>query len=913
VSTEQARNALEIFEQALAVAPAELAEFLQQACLENEELRAEVDSLLAAHSEADQFLSVGDTDAPRPSGLAPSSLIDNPTKPGARLGDFLIEKQIGAGGMGVVYQAEQISLKRRVALKVLPAHLRFSASAKARFRHEIEAAARLHHSNIVAVHTTGEAEEIQFYAMELIDGPSLGALIRQLRASPIPELRSASGVETTEEQAPNTICSAADLTAASEIEDQPSWDNFLHERLSKNYFDSIATILAEVADGLAYAHTHKVIHRDIKPSNLLFSLDGRLHVSDFGLARMLEQPGITQTGEFVGTPFYMAPEQVSASIGQVDGRTDIYALGATLYEMLTLQPLFPGESRDQVIAQIGRDEPMSPRRLNKRVPRSLETICLKAIEKDPARRYQTADVMASDLRCYVNRFAISAKRAGPMARGIKWAGRHRALTATLVLSACFALTSFFFATQAHQTQQLWSVEQQNRVIETAFLATMEGDTQRAEDAVEEARQLNAPPGKIRMLEGIVALYSNHYPEAYKHLKQSVALLPEDLTALSLLCRASAIEQRIKESNAIWKSIQHRQPANLTEYLFKATEEVSRDPVQALKTLDDAIRQYPNSVTARLIRGDARTMLAQEQSDPINAEAALKDFEVASEFLGQNIFVLKKQMKACLIAAVAYESNDQPDKRQEQLDLAAEVAEFLKGYPDSIDAYYWRAKFFDYQEEIDLSIVEYQQIRKHRIMFLVISLFQQGRFDEALALCNERNKRYPNSRWTGFLTALTQLATDKSPNMAVAAYFKDLTGFLDPSIDLLFSNTLLCLSGNIEEARLASVRIRDAHRESGAQAPWFEVLLEFCCGNLSPNDLLEQARTSRSKQIEGNFVIAITELAQGHRQAARMHFLRCAELRTFNQLHDAISRAILAQMDRNPNWPAWVKADSAGSF
>src|SRR5262249_39777511 len=162
--------------------------------------------------------------------------------------------------------------------------------------------------------------------------------------------------------------------------------------------------------------------------------DGRLSVNDFGLARVLEQPGMTVTGEFVGTPAYMSPEQITSGRVPLDHRTDIYSLGATLYELLTLQAPFPGQRRDQLLAQSLHKEPMQPRKLNKQVPRDLETICLKALDKDPDRRYQTSGAMADDLRRFVNRFAIAAKRAGLLKRLSKWVRRHPALTAALVLA-----------------------------------------------------------------------------------------------------------------------------------------------------------------------------------------------------------------------------------------------------------------------------------------------------------------------------------------------------------------------------------------------------------------------------------------------------------------------------------------------
>src|SRR5262249_40935305 len=186
------------------------------------------------------------------------------------------------------------------------------------------------------------------------------------------------------------------------------------------YFDTVARMLAEGADALDYAHRQGGVHRGMKPSKLLLSPDGRLSINDFGLARVLEQTGMTMPGEIVGTPAYMSPEQIAAGRTPLDHRTDIYSLGATLYELLTLHPPFTGERRDQVLAQILHKEPTAPRKLNPKVPRDLETICLKAMEKDLDRRYQTAPAMAEDLRRYLNRFAIRARRAGPLERLSKW-------------------------------------------------------------------------------------------------------------------------------------------------------------------------------------------------------------------------------------------------------------------------------------------------------------------------------------------------------------------------------------------------------------------------------------------------------------------------------------------------------------
>ena len=306
-------------------------------------------------------------------------------------------------------------------MKVLSTGLGLTTKAIMRFKREAEAAAKLHHTNIVPVYWTGDENRVPYYAMELIDGPSLDHVICQLRAdsdSAKGEAPSSTQNTSIDSQSPipawveetigfQSIQSAIKSNGSA----SPSLDTSSIGS-GHSFYDSVANMMAGVADALAHAHDHGIIHRDIKPANLLLSSDGRLSINDFGLARMLEQPGMTMTGEFMGSPMYMSPEQIAAGRLPLDHRTDIYSLGASLYQSLTLEPPFPGQQRDQVLSQIVHKDPPPPRSIKKQIPKDLETICLKAMEKDPDRRYQTADLMAEDLRRFVNRHAISARRIG---------------------------------------------------------------------------------------------------------------------------------------------------------------------------------------------------------------------------------------------------------------------------------------------------------------------------------------------------------------------------------------------------------------------------------------------------------------------------------------------------------------------
>ena len=297
-----------------------------------------------------------------------------------QLGDFEILRELGRGGMGVVYEAKQKSLNRHVALKVLSTGLGLSTKAIMRFKREAEAAAKLHHTNIVPIYATGEENRTPYYAMELVDGPSLDQVIRQFRQDA--SKSSPDGLDSTHDfhaeqssgEVPEWVAATIGLGRPESVGRSSPSTSSVNSSSSfasgSEYYDNVARMMAEVADALAHAHDQGVIHRDIKPSNLLLSADGRLSVNDFGLARMLEQPGMTISGELMGSPMYMSPEQIAAGRLPLDHRTDIYSLGATLYEMLTLRHPFDGRQRDQILSQIVHKEPVRPARSTNGFPRT---------------------------------------------------------------------------------------------------------------------------------------------------------------------------------------------------------------------------------------------------------------------------------------------------------------------------------------------------------------------------------------------------------------------------------------------------------------------------------------------------------------------------------------------------------------
>jgi tetratricopeptide (TPR) repeat protein len=330
--------------------------------------------------------------------------------------------------MGTVYEAWQRSLQRMVALKVLARHVSATPKAVVRFQREAQAAAKLHHTHIVPIFAQGEADGMYYYAMEFIEGDGLNAIIANLRNNQATDAPTTVDLAETIALTPSregVIRTRSASDGPTLLDDQDPALALGVRIMTAEDFHNIARHLADVADALDYAHQRGVIHRDIKPHNLLLGVDGRMQISDFGLARLAEQPGVTLTGEVIGSPLYMSPEQITGNPDDVDHRADIYSLGATMYEWLTLRPPYPGETRERVIGMILSSDPPPLRSLNEAIPLDLETICLKAIERNRERRYRTAGEMRDDLRHYLASRPIVAKRTGFAARAFKFVGRHQ--------------------------------------------------------------------------------------------------------------------------------------------------------------------------------------------------------------------------------------------------------------------------------------------------------------------------------------------------------------------------------------------------------------------------------------------------------------------------------------------------------
>jgi len=374
-----------------------------------------------------------------------------------QLGEYRILREIGRGGMGVVYEAVQESLGRHVALKVLPYHGLLNSARVARFRREARAVARLHHTNIVPVFVVGVHEGIQYYAMQFIHGQGLNEVLHAVKrlhgakASSPPDQGLATSVAENLVSGHFAECEfALPLARSGQAEEgtgvagtpleerkapSPSHSH-LTTQPEAQYYRSVAQIGVQVAEALDYAHGERVLHRDIKPSNLLLDIHGRVWVTDFGLAKADETEEFSDPGDIVGTLCYMAPERFQ---GQADARSDVYGLGLTLYELATLEAAFADSQRARLIERVTREEPRRPRELDPKIPRDLETIILKAIAKDPGQRYATARALADDLYRFLADRPVCARRSLLWQRAWRWCRRNPALAA-LIATVVFFVT-----------------------------------------------------------------------------------------------------------------------------------------------------------------------------------------------------------------------------------------------------------------------------------------------------------------------------------------------------------------------------------------------------------------------------------------------------------------------------------------
>jgi tetratricopeptide (TPR) repeat protein len=815
---------------------------------------------LARYSDIADELRAFLADHRRFSRLAPT--VVDPARPsdstsevgaaGRRLGDFEIVREIGRGGMGIVYEARQVSLKRSVALKLLKTGPGVDPRTVQRFRREAEAAALLRHAHIVPIYATGEEAGHYYYAMELIPGSSLDRL--------------------------------QPASAPTKGED----------------FMRIAALMAEAAQALDFAHGHGIIHRDVKPSNLLMAPDGHVRISDFGLARITEEPGMTLTDEIIGSPAYMSPEQ-AAGRAPIDRRSDVYSLGATLYELLALRPPFTGSRRDELLLNIIHDEPLPPSRWNPRIPYQLETICLCAIEKDPSRRYQTAADLANDLAKFCAGRSIAARRPGRVWRLWNWARRQPGVAALAGVLLVAAVLAGYFAYLARVRQDEFLLQE---AVDDALQANLSGDSEVASRAVARVAELAPDSGWLPFLNGHLAFQRGDYDAAVERLQESSAQLPESVAPRALLAAAYVGAGWWERYEEQLDDLEQAMPRTAEDFMFRGLAESYLDPARARASLDEAIRRR-GLAAAYVMRAEVCAHLAMDTASRADADAAVSDANLACGMLPNNPAALLGRLFAHHVASGVYYRLDLDDEAESLLESAEADAEALEPYSHLPSVARARSWFYLYtgREKKAFEILKDAAGRTDnaRVAYrYALLLYRRGEFAEGFAVLERRQHRSHNEQ----MLRIVLLRELPDGQRRARGEYEKISDSSSDGLAALFRPALLLLLGDKPAATAdwRQLREQQPNRLPPLRREAYQRLLQFNCGDLSADELLAAAEHSEWDKCEANFFIGLTRLAEGDRGVAATRFRAALESRCDGFLAYDWSEAFLVRMDEDAGWP-----------
>ncbi|MHC5030228.1 MAG: serine/threonine-protein kinase [Planctomycetota bacterium] len=638
---------------------------------------------------------------------------DDSALPRQALGDFEIRGELGRGGMGVVYEAEQISLNRHVALKVLPFAAVMDPRQLQRFKNEAQAAAHLHHTHIVPVYSIGCERGVHYYAMQYIEGPTVAEMIEQLKSTAGKDMRgsSASALEA--------------ITKGKSTQ-------------TAGYCRSVARLGIQAAEALDHAHQQGVIHRDIKPANLIVDAASHLWITDFGLASFTKNPGLTLTGDIVGTVRYMSPEQALAKRVPVDHRTDIYSLGVTLYEFLTLEGAYQGDDAHKVIQEIAFKDPQSARSFNPAIRNELETILMKAMAKSPEERYETAQELADDLERYLQNKPIEAKRPGVFTRASKWARRHGTFVGAA--AAVLALATAGFATA---TTLIWR----------------EKELIRHEKKRSNSEHRRAQANVRLALDALDRIYmgrADGLPKVREDLSRD--LLEEGLRFYVALASENLDDPEVAKRTGRAQLFASQIYAKLGQ-----KEQAAEAQAKGIATIRTVIGREPDDAEAYFVLGYALYLKGQHDEAVAAFREAIRlepDYAVSHANLGAALADKGEIDEAIAMYRKAIRLD--PDQSQAHYNLGnalrdkGEINEAIAAFreairvdPDYVRAHYNLGNALRDKGEIDEAIAAFREAIRvdpdHALAHnnLGAALLDKGEIDEAIAACREAIRLQPD--------------------------------------------------------------------------------------------------------------------------------------------------------------------------
>jgi len=842
-----------------------------------------------------------------------------------RIGEFEIIDEIGRGGMGIVYRARQVPLAREVALKVLPgAAFRIGPSLR-RFRAEARAVARLNHPNVVSVYSQGEVETHYYYAMALVEGCSLDIAMHQkpelLSSTWIRRALSPDDLESLRFSSKTTAAaSGGDTTDERELPPPRTPDDFVH----------LARLMADVADGLAHAHHHGVIHRDIKPQNLLLSDDGRIYITDFGLATLTDETNFTATGDLLGTPAYLSPEQIQGGAKTIDHRTDVYSFGVTLYELLTSRRPFGGATRAEIVTRICTTEPALPRWVDRRIPKDLETICLRAMDKNPAQRYPYADLLADDLRRFADGLPIRSRRPSLFRQGARLLWRRRAVAgSTVLLLITLAIGAGYLASRAAAREK-----EADRLLRVAYDQLVYLDYQTptlVEHEINKAQTLGADASRLHLVRALATLGAGENAKAVEHLQSVLNAAPDSLAALYLLSWAQWRKRDPQSARITFERAESLGgPDQAEEWFFRGLAAHFDRPNVAIESYEKAndLRAsqgqfFPQSVL-HLARAYNQQMYSTRSLDSVEDARAILSQLIKRKHYGaypHYLLSITQRLEGEILQASA-DANDQgraADSFHAALQSAvlgqgvdphddrpitaeAECLERLERFPEAIEA---RTRAIAVATQ-DLKRCEGHHYR-WRLHYWI------GDWDAALKDIETHAACLPQSLFYARIYPLVVYAEMGDLQRALREARAIAQDGPDDFMAVIWSATCLRLLGQVDEA--AELLSRDAD-EVGVHTPlvppqtaeWLAALYECTSGRRELDDLLALADDlgeSRKLRAEAHFHVAMKDLAEGRRDQAVLHFTE-AYLSFDNELRYTFhAKVLLVKLRSAPDWPAWL--------
>ncbi len=788
---------------------------------------------------------------------------------GSRLGEFRIIREVARGGMGVVYEAVQTPLNRRVALKVLPAAAILSPTAAERFAREAATTGQLHHTNIVPVYAVGEADGVHYYAMQFIEGQSLAGHLKTIKENP--------------------------------------------QLLDRNYYRRVARWGMQIAEALAHAHHQGIVHRDIKPSNLLLDERDDVWISDFGLARVDSMASLTLSGDIVGTTRYMSPEQARGE-GHVDGRSDIYSLGVTLYELLAFVPAFDGASRDEVLSRIASSDPPRLRKANAAIARDLETIVGKCMERELESRYANGEEVANDLRRFLDGAPIRARRTPLIVRAGRYVRKHRVHAAGVALALTLTVATVLLIRQVRRVEG-------DRLLEQGYGAVLfDRDFARGESLLDDAESRGVDNAKLWIYRSLIPLLDNEPNRAVPFLESALRREPKSVEATLGMGLAYAANGDFFNAQRKLSAVEPDQITTALGWYLRGLALSKTTRTEAIDAYNRAIEVRSDFTPAIEARAHYRGIRLLTESAGDQLDPMLDDLDALVVFRPNDAMAYCSRGSGWLIAAAHAKRTPSLRVRADQwlANSAADYDKALELAPSNF-ALVWvrRGVHARYNGDFDGAATAFENAiaadraadripHPYRIHELAMARHARGEIDVALQLVEPVCEASP-----GYCPLVLQRALlladigslDDARSVAASSVERQAAN----ANGLFLSAVIAELLGEHASARRGieqfSVSARSESDSASSDAPP-ELALAFLNRQIDARALRASVGDAPGRRCEAAFLIAVQALADGDRSVGRAALSECVDTGVFIFAEYRFAQVMLARMDAEPGWPAW---------